>query len=242
MESPVIDLGSGDGTFGSILLESGKIKSISLSIDISLKRILTGKNNSRVPGATIADTRNLPLKSGSVATVFSNGVLGCLRNAAEDHVDSTISEVHRVLQHQGTYFVSVQTPHFNENLALSKLLNKVGLFKLASFYVDRLNRRIGHAHDFQESEWREKLESSGFKIDNVHHYFTPVQGCWWSVLSFSFFRVFAILKLIGPRSIKLSAWFQEMLFRSVFKKEQSIPRSLKKKKAGYLLFVARKEA
>lgn len=239
LKSPSMDLGCGDGIFGSILQQSGIVNSTLVSLDISLKDLMAGKKNNNLPRAIQADIRNLPLRRGSLCSVFSNDVLCCL--SSESDIDCTLSEVHEVLQDQGLFFVSVPTPHFNENLRIPKMLTKAGMPAIARYYLLRLNRRLHLRSAFYEAIWREKLEAAGFNVDQVRYYFTPRQASWWSILSLHFFRVFALLRMLAIRSQRLSTPL-EMLFRPVFEQERSVPQAQKQTKAGYLLFVARKLA
>jgi SAM-dependent methyltransferase len=236
----VMDLGCGDGTFGSMLQESGIVNSIRISLDFSLRDIMRGKKKNELQGGIQADVRNVPLKNGALSSVFSNGVICCLRS--ENDIDNAFFEVHRVLQDQGLFLVSVPTVYFNDNLLWPKILTKIGMHKIASNYLLRLNRRLTHEHTFQEAEWRAKLETAGFSIEHVRYYFTPRQAYWWNILSLRFLQVFAILQMLGFRLAQQSARFQKMIFRPVFEQELSVPQAQKQPTAGYLLLVARKLA
>ncbi len=236
-EHPVMDLGCGDGTFATMLQETGLLDSTDVSIDYSMKDLLAATKAGHI--AIQGDVMMLPFRNGTFASVLANGVLCCVKGS----IDQLISEVYRILVDKGVLVLTVATPWFNQNLLIPKMLSKVGLSGLATRYLERLNGRLFHYHMFDEQAWLKKLEQAGFHAEQVRYYFTPHEAFWWSLmlLRYSPFRVFALSRILEARWIKqLAARITEKMFRPVFEKERSLTQVHRRNQAGYLLITVRK--
>lgn len=234
-EHPVMDLGCGDGTFATMLQETGLLDSTDVSIDYSMNDLLAARKAGHV--AIQGDAMRLPFRNDTFASVLANGVLCGVKG-----IDQSISEVYRVLVDKGVWVLTVPTPWFNQNLLIPKMLRKVGLPGLATRYLERLNPRCFHYHMFDEQTWLKKLEQARFHVEQVRYYFTPHEAFWWSLmLGYSPFRVFAFSRILEARWIKrLAARITEKMFRPIFEKERSLTQVHRRNQAGYLLIAARK--
>jgi len=234
----ILDLGCGDGTFASMLRERGVLDFVDVGLDHSLADLVrnqTGTTASLVRG----DVRNLPFESGAFATVFSNAVICCVPTSEPGDIDRMFCEVRRVLGEGGLFVLTVATPSFDQNLPIAQLLRRAAGAPAAQSYLARLRRRLTHYMIFDEKEWVRRLDSAGFRIEQIRRYFTPRQARWWNILSLHGSRALALLKLARSGWLAArAARAQERTLRRVFERERaSAPAD---GGAGYILIAARK--
>ena len=215
-EHPVIDLGCGDGIFSEMLLERGVLDSVDIALDCSAKDLWRVKKNA-VYGVIQGDARNLPLKSGTVASVLANHSL----SSVITDVSRAISEICRVLSNRGLFVLTVPVSGPNEARLIAKGLRRIGASRLATRYVEKLNRRLADYQMFDEEGWLKKLQEGHFYIEQVRYYFTPRQAFWGDLLGLQIFRVFGFLKLMRVGWLRRqAARIEEKMFRSVFVEKQ----------------------
>jgi SAM-dependent methyltransferase len=214
-EHPVMDLGCGNGAFSEILQERGILDSVDVALDYSAKDLWRVKRNV-VYGVIQGDARDLPLKGGTIASVLANDSLSSMTT----DVSRALSEIYRVLSNQGLFVLTVPV-RFNEARMGAKVLRRIGASRLATRYVEYLNRRLLEYQRFDEEGWLKKLQERHFHIEQVRRYFTPRQAFWGDLLGLQIFRVFAFLKIMRVGWLRRgAARIEEKMFRSVFVEEQ----------------------
>ena len=237
-EHPVMDLGCGDGTFGSALRQRGVIDTIDVGLDGSADDLRAFGEKPKY-GLVQANLCRLPLRSASLGSIVANAVLSSLVTDDEAGVDQALSEVHRVLQDGGLFVFTVAVPRFNENLAFPKVLRRVGGKRLLELYLRRVNRRHSHTQLLEPERWLEKLERARLVVEQCRPFFTRRQARWYSALHLA--RGFPLLKLLPHGWVQRKvARIEARLFRSVFVKEQARSQEEKGLEAGFLLWAVRK--
>src|SRR5207249_8726272 len=97
-------------------------------------------------------------------------------------VSRAISEICRVLSNQGLFVLAVPVSGSNEARLVAKGLRRIGASRLATRYVEKLNRRLADYQMFDEEGWLKKLQEGHFYIEQVRYYFTPRQAFWGDLL------------------------------------------------------------
>jgi SAM-dependent methyltransferase len=239
---PMLDLGSGNGTFARMLRERGVLEGIEVAADAVAER-LAGAGGVAAWGAVQADLRQLPFRAGAFASIVSNAVVCCIPTESAADVDRALAEARRVLVPGGVFAFSVATTGYNRNLPLPGLLRRLGAAGAARRYLRRLDRGLEHYQVYDEARWLGAVENAGLRIERVVHYFTPRQAAWWNLLTLQGFRVFALAKLAGwTWARRLAARAQAALFRPVLARERELTAERRATRAGYILVVARKPA
>ena len=239
LERPLLDLGSGDGTFAAMLRARGVLEAVDVALDPTPG--VAGAARLAARGGVQADARALPLRDGCLRSVVSNAVICCLRTDREADVDRSLREVARILAGGGAFALTVATPWFNRNLVVAQALRRLGARRRAEAYLRRMDRGLEHTHVFDEAVWRAKLEAAGLRVERLRYYFTPRQAAWWNLLTLQPVRVFAFARLAPAESMRrLAARLQQRLLGRVFGAEQAVPQETKRERAGFLLLVARK--
>jgi SAM-dependent methyltransferase len=228
---PVLDLGCGNGSFGSIFSRVHELNGLDFGLDLDFKGVRLANQRKEYYSVLQTDVRDLPIKSGSIGSVLSNGVLCCVRPGH----DLALAEAARILTPGGQYLMTVPTPDFTANLLPKRLFERLGLRRLIVWYSNGMNKRNGHRtlQDFEK--WRRELENVGLKVENHLHYFSASEAKWWSITAMRPFQLFAILRYL-PRFIQRVAvspteWFVRHVAGHNHTQEQ---------KYGYLLIAARK--
>jgi SAM-dependent methyltransferase len=159
LPEPIVDVGSGDGTFVQIALPDKQV------YGIDPRRDDTHEAASRdvYAGLSIADGAALPFADGQFASAISNCVL--------EHViplDETLRETARVLRRGGTFVASVVGHRFPEWLLGTALLNAIGLD--GSRYGRWFNKIAYHFNTFSPEGWRARFAAAGFETVTMRPY------------------------------------------------------------------------
>lgn len=206
-QSPVLDLGCGDGIFMS-LITAGPVAA---GIDLSSDAIAKARRRAIHEDLRVGSATALPFADASFATVFSNCVIEHI-----PQIDDVISEVSRVLRPGGTFLFTVPSHYFDEYLFFSQLYRKLGLRKRADRYPIKLDKRIKQIHKQTPLWWEEKLASSGLKVRSSHYYVPkPALGVW-NILSLNPVRVLSLARFApGPVKKLLVAVEEALLYKLV---------------------------
>jgi SAM-dependent methyltransferase len=163
-EPPVLDLGCGDGFFGSLL--QGDEPWVGLDPDAaSLRRALRGGSRA---GLVRGDGSRMGFAGGAFGTVISNSVL--------EHVPplrETLAETFRVLRPGGRLLLTAPSHRFADLLLGAALARSIGLKRLAEAYGRWFNGHSRHCHTVDTGTWREWLEQAGFRVVRAHYYLSP---------------------------------------------------------------------
>lgn len=153
LPEPILDIGSGDGSFVQIAMPGKKI----FGIDPHLPATREAHARGVYAGLCVANGAALPFPDGSFASAISNCVL--------EHViplDETLAETARVLQPGGQFVASVVGNRFAEDLFGVWLLNRLGFD--GTRYGRWFNRISSHFNTFSAAEWTARFERAGFTV------------------------------------------------------------------------------
>jgi len=176
MQSPVLDLGCGEGFFSSLIF---KRKEISLGLDISFSYASIAVKRGIYRQMIIADACNLPLSNDSFMTIFSNSVLEHIIN-----VDALLKEAARVLRRGGKFIFTVPAKHYGENFWLSRLCRVLGFKKQEELYIRRINRNLKHYNLLEPGEWGYRLRKAGLHLEGFRYYLPKDTEYEYSFLDF----------------------------------------------------------
>ena len=150
---PMMDLGTGDGAFASLLFER-----VDVALDYDL---LSLQRFPRCLSATIVQAdapAGLPLPAESLRFVFSNSVI--------EHIPSpqgVLDEAARVLAAGGILAFTVPTTCFSDYLSDS----------FGTAYAAEINRRLVHRNLYRAEEWAAMMRRAGFDLVTHRYYFSP---------------------------------------------------------------------
>jgi len=164
LQTPVLDLGSGDGHFASVAFE----EKLDVGLDPWLKPTKEALGRDAYRLLVLGEGGRIPFKNGFFATVASTSVL--------EHIPDlgpVLSEVARVLAPGGRFVFCVPNHRFPGMLWGRKLLTKAGLPGLGASYSRFFNRIARHAHTDSPEVWAERLSKVGFEILDTWDYFPP---------------------------------------------------------------------
>lgn len=227
LAKPVLDLGCGDGHFGTVALPSPP--QVGLDPDARLLREARRRGGYRL--LVRAEGGRVPFPDGFFATVVSNSVL--------EHIpclQPVLAEVCRVLRPGGLFYFCVPGPHFLPFLSIGRALDRIGLQRLGRLYRGFFNRVSRHHHCDGPEVWRMRLEEAGLRLIRFWPYFSRAAltalewGHYLGLPSLLSKRLFGRWILCPARA---NLWLTERMVRPLF--EEPLPRE-----GAYLFFVADK--
>jgi SAM-dependent methyltransferase len=154
---PILDLGSGDGIFARQLFTHNEIE---LAVDPSSSETEFAAvygHNYKLMCRSMGG--NLPFRSDSVTTVFSNSVLEHIPD-----LDAVLRDVHRVLIPNGQFVATVPTDQFERYSLISLGLAFLRLRRLEIQYRRFYNSFWRHYHAYSVPEWEARFRVNGFEI------------------------------------------------------------------------------
>lgn len=153
---PVLDLGSGDGSFAD--------QTFGRPLDVGLDPWTPPMAEARRRGAhaslTLADAARMPFADASFQTIVSNSVLEHIPD-----LEPVIAETYRVLRPGGHFLFCGPNERFTDWL--------VGGYVLGNTYRNWFNRIARHRHTDSEATWRERLSRHGLEVVKAWDYFSP---------------------------------------------------------------------
>ncbi len=161
---PILDIGSGDGHFGSVLFPEGAEVGLDPGVaDLSearargVYRLLVG-----------ADSGRMPFPDAAFASVVSN----CVFEHIPD-IDRTIAEIARVMRPGGVFACTVIGERFSEFLTDARAWRRLGLKRLHRAYLDWFNRKSVHFHFDSPAVWKDRFEKAGLEVVRWRYYLSP---------------------------------------------------------------------
>jgi SAM-dependent methyltransferase len=160
-DSPVLDIGVGDGLFASValggLLDAG--------IDVNLGSLRDARTRGVHRVLVRASATAMPFRSDYFATAISNCVVEHIPN-----LEGTLAEAWRVLRPGGTLLLTVPTNYLEENLMIPRVLRSVGLHGASRSYLGWFRRMQVHFHLLTSDEWTRAAEVAGFTVVRTRGY------------------------------------------------------------------------
>lgn len=159
LPEPIVDIGSGDGTFVEIALPGKEV----YGIDPLLPDTQEAASRHVYAGLSIANGKALPFADAQFASAISNCVL--------EHViplDETLAETARVLRPGGIFVASVVGNRFPKDLLGTWLLDRAGLD--GARYGAWFNTISHHFNTLSRAEWTARFERAGFEVVSARPY------------------------------------------------------------------------
>lgn len=163
LPEPILDIGSGDGTFVQIALPGKQV----VGIDPIREDTHEAAQRYIYIGLNVANGAALPFGDATFASAISNCVL--------EHVvplDETLCEVVRVLRPGGYFVASVVGNRFPQDLLGTTILNALGLD--GSRYGRWFNKISFHFNTLSAAEWSHRFTAAGLKVVLYRPYFSPM--------------------------------------------------------------------
>lgn len=158
---PVLDLGCGDGTVTSLVIDR-----VDIGLDPWPEAFAAARACGLYDRVEAATAATCSLEPGSVATVLANSVL----EHVED-IDGALRDVARLLRPGGRLLVTAPTEALGAWLAVP-----------ARAYARRRNRAMLHHHLWPLGEWQRRLARAGLTIERVRPYLRrPLVAIWDAV-------------------------------------------------------------
>ncbi len=164
LPSPTLDIGCGDGHFGSVAFN----RPLEVGIDPWAEPIREAVRWNSYRSLVQGDAGRLPFPDGFFASAVSNSVL--------EHIpplDNVMAETARVLRPSAPFIFCVPNHQFLDSLSIGKALDKIGQHSLANQYRAFFNRISRHYHSDPPDIWLRRLEKSGFTVDDYWNYYPP---------------------------------------------------------------------
>jgi SAM-dependent methyltransferase len=171
---PRLDFGCGDGSFAFMLFDR-----VEYGLDMDEKALRVAAQYRVYERIVCSDGALLPIRPGSLGSIFSNSVL--------EHVDKlkeTISGLHESLAPGGFLLFTVPVLDFASHLR--------------RFFGERESERINqlwyHRHLHPSQWWSDLLQKQNFEVRRIDHY----QPDWFTLAYFTFTtRAFRVLFRFG---------------------------------------------
>lgn len=158
---PVLDIGCGDGHFGSVLFPAGA----DVGLDPGLSDLAEAKGRGVYRLVTAADSGLMPFPDAFFRSVVSNCVFEHIPS-----IEKTIAEIARVLAPGGVFATTVIGDRFRDFLTDAAAWGRLGLPGLRRAYVDWFNRKAVHYHFDSPDTWRARFEAAGLEVVRWRYY------------------------------------------------------------------------
>lgn len=161
LPEPIVDIGSGDGTFVQIAFPGKQV----YGIDPIHSDTEEAQRRAVYAGLSVSNGAALPFPDNHFASAISNCVL--------EHVvplDETLRETARVLRPGGLFVASVVGNRFPKDLLGSWLLDRLGLD--GSRYGRWFNKISYHFNTLSAADWSARFERAGLEVVSYRPYFS----------------------------------------------------------------------
>lgn len=226
-ESPVLDLGCGDGHFAHVTFKNLQI----FGIDPQFSTLQEARRNTSYKELILASGKDLPFKGGVFKSCISNSVLEHIKD-----IEPVLHQVARVLDVHGLFVFCVPNQNFTKNLTIALFLEKMRLYGLANFYRVFFNKISRHIHCDSYIIWEKRLNKAGFTIIDHWDYFSPaaLRTLEWGHY---FGLPYLISKFIFRKWVLCQALNQKFFYPLLKKFYLENPRQ---RKGSYSFFITRK--
>lgn len=158
---PILDVGCGDGHFATVVFPEG----VDVGLDPGMEETVESRGRGAYRLVVRASSTAMPFASHSFGSVVSN----CVFEHIPD-IETTMSEIARVLKPGGRFACTVLGEHFNEFLTDQRLWARLGLSRARRAYVDWLNRKAVHYRWDSPDIWQRRFERAGFRVESWRYY------------------------------------------------------------------------
>ena len=154
-QSPILDIGCGDGIFAKIL----RTEPVDTGIDPDPTEVERARRQGIYKELLVCAGDRIPKPDGSYRTIFSNSVL--------EHIPDllpVLKEAHRLLSPEGLFYVTIPSDRLERATLLARLVRGFGLSGLADRYGKFYNRFWRHHHAYDEAQWRALFLQADFEV------------------------------------------------------------------------------
>lgn len=162
LPAPVLDLGCGDGHFASVAFDHP----LDVGLDPWWGPLQEARTRSAYRMLVRSDGAKIPFPDGYFASVVSNSVLEHI-----PHLDEVLVEVARVIRPGGRFVFCVPNHRFPKYLLGTQTFRKLGMTGAADWYSRFFNRISRHQHTDAYEVWQERMNQTGFIIEEHWDYF-----------------------------------------------------------------------
>ncbi len=181
LTEPILDIGAGDGHFAQAMLN----KKTMFGIDPWWEPLQEAKKR-QVYGLLVQGVGDqIPASEAVFPTAISNSVLEHIPD-----VQTVLNDVYRCLIPGGKFLFAVPNARFKTDLWGMKILNKLGMQRLAGSYSRFFNKISRHVNLDTPETWQERLEQAGFSKVEYFNYFPA-----WALHMLERGHLFGILTL-----------------------------------------------
>jgi SAM-dependent methyltransferase len=184
-EAPILDVGSGEGLFASILFR----EKVDLGIDPNPSELERAKDLGGYKELDQCFGNNINRSDATYQTILSNSVLEHI-----EQLEPVLNEAYRLLAPGGRFYMTVPSDLFEHYSIVNQMLLMLGLERLAERYRAFFNRFWVHYHAYPVKKWVSLAEKAGFTVVESRSY-APRYLC---VLN-DFLVPFSILELITKK-------------------------------------------
>lgn len=158
---PILDIGCGDGHFGSVLFPGGA----EVGLDPGIPDLAEARRRRVYRLVTAADSGAMPFGDAAFGSVVSNCVFEHI-----PRIDATVAEIARVLKPGGVFATTVIGDRFKEFLTDARAWRRLGLSAAHRAYVEWFNRKAVHFHFDSPDAWRARFEAAGLEVERWRYY------------------------------------------------------------------------
>jgi SAM-dependent methyltransferase len=155
VQRPVLDLGCGDGLFAKLLFG----EPVETGVDPDPAELARARERGAHRELLACAGDHVPKPDGTYGTVFSNSVLEHI-----PELEPVFREVHRLLVPGGRFYFTVPTERFSRYTGTSRLLEALGLHRLAARYRRAYDGFWRHVHAYPPQEWTALGRRAGFEL------------------------------------------------------------------------------
>ena len=153
LTEPILDVGCGDGLFARLAYPGKQ----SWGVDINPAEVQRAQATASYSTLICGSITNVDLPQG----FFGSAIANCSLEHVPD-LGAALATIGRALRPGASFVLIVPTPDWVRQLALPRVLRKMGLPALARAYGATLDDVFSHIHLYDEAEWRTQLDRAGF--------------------------------------------------------------------------------
>lgn len=230
IQEPVLDLGCGEGLFGSIFFST----KVSVGIDPNPREIVRAREFDCYKTLICCTGDSVPLPNESIKTILSNSTLEHIQN-----LEPVLKEMSRILMKDGTFLLTVPSDEFYKATFLYLMFFRFFGEISRNFYHKKYNQFWKHFHDYKPESWADLFHTNGWTVESMQRYNSRSDSLINDLLV-----PFALLSFLNKKIFNKWIIFptiRKQLARLISSaNEQSLKKSSRDDKGTLILFKLRK--